>query len=83
MEGYDIYYKAMTGDQWKGWWVTWPPSYRVRLGDVLDRKDAIRSAGSLADRGISFKSKPGVAPGLFVYDSNKSVDVRFKASGAA
>ncbi|GHF57107.1 hypothetical protein GCM10018790_38910 [Kitasatospora xanthocidica] len=83
MNGYDVYCKAMTGDQWRGWWVTWPPSSRVRLGDVLDRQDSVRRAGSLADRGVSFISEDGTPPGLFVYDSNKSVSVRFKAAGAA
>ncbi|MGY1582022.1 hypothetical protein [Streptomyces sp. MN13] len=84
MEGYDIYRKAMTGDQWQGWWVNWPLSNRVRLGHVYDRKsDGIRRAGDLAARGITFKREHGSPGGTFTYDSNQSVDVRFKASGSA
>ncbi|MER6132157.1 hypothetical protein [Streptomyces sp. NPDC001815] len=84
MQGYDVYRKAMTEDQWRGWWVTWPLSNRVRLGDVYDRQgDAIRRAGDLNGRGISFIPERGTSPGTFVYDSNQSVDVRLKASGSA
>ncbi|MET9735105.1 hypothetical protein ABZZ79_32030 [Streptomyces sp. NPDC006458] len=82
MDGYQVYRDAMTKDQWQGWWVTWPLSTRVRLGHVYDRKsDGVRRAGDLAARGIPFQREHGTPDGTFIYDSNESVDVAFKASG--
>ncbi|MFJ5776073.1 hypothetical protein [Streptomyces sp. NPDC093094] len=82
MDGYEVYRDAMAGDQWKGWWVTWPLSTRVRLGHVYDRQsDSIRRAGNLTARGIPFQREHGTPDGTFIYDSNQSVDVTFKAAG--
>lgn len=29
-------YEAAVRDAWQGWWVTWPLSRRVRVGDAFD-----------------------------------------------
>ncbi|MDT0479743.1 hypothetical protein [Streptomyces doebereineriae] len=82
MQAYEVYRKAMTKDHWKGWWVNWPLSQLVRVGDVYDRQgDDIRRAGKLADHGVTFHAERGTSPGNFTYDSNHSVEVRYKASG--
>jgi hypothetical protein len=80
-ETYELYRDAM-GDTWKGWWVTWPLSHQVLLGGVYDVQDgAMRTAGSMAKRGITFEPIPGTRPGAFTYDSHGAVTVRFKAAG--
>ncbi|MFB7372004.1 hypothetical protein ACFC0D_19415 [Streptomyces sp. NPDC056222] len=82
-ETYDLYRDAMS-DPWRGWWVTWPLSRQVRLGSVYDVQDgAVRTAGSLAKRGISLARERGAPPAAFTYDSNGAVTVRFKAAGSS
>jgi hypothetical protein len=75
-------YKAAMEDPWKGWWVAWPPTERISLGDVFDTADGKqRRAGDLTSRGIGFDSAPGTPAASFTYDSNSSVSVKFKLSG--
>ena len=76
-------YKAAMKDPWKGWWIAWPLSQLVCVGDVFDiRSGKQRAAGNLASRGIRFEAGPGAAPGSFTYDSNGSVSIRFKSAGS-
>lgn len=76
-------YKAAMLDPWKGWWIAWPLSQHIEVGDVLDTSGgALRGAGNLAGRTISFKSSPGAPPGSFTYDAKGSVSIHFKAAGS-
>ncbi|AUY52680.1 hypothetical protein [Streptomyces sp. CB01881] len=82
MDGYDVYRAAMSGDHWWDWWVNWPLSNRIRLGDVYEvQGNALRRAGDLAGRGITFTTEDGTPPATYAYDSQGSVAVTFKASG--
>ncbi|MFB7615913.1 hypothetical protein [Kitasatospora sp. NPDC056181] len=84
MDGYDVYRTAMSGDHWRGWWVNWPLSNRIRLGDVYEvQRNALHRAGDLAGRGITFTTENGAPPATYVYDSQGSVAVTFKASGTS
>ena len=79
---YDTY-KAAMQDPWKGWWIAWPLTQRVRVGDVFDTAGGtLRTAGDLTERKVGFASSPGSPPGNFVYDSNGAVSVRFKSAGS-
>lgn len=76
-------YKAAMKDPWKGWWVAWPPTQRVRLGDVFDTSGGIlRTAGDLTGRGIGFGSAPGTPAASFTYDAKGSVSTKFKLAGS-
>lgn len=76
-------YKAAMKDPWKGWWIAWPPTERVGLGDVFDTCGGkLRRAGDLAARKVRFDRIPGAPPASFAYDSNGSVSVRFKLAGS-
>jgi len=81
-DSYDRYKAAML-DPWKGWWIAWPLSQHIDVGDVFDMSGgALREAGDLAGRAIGFTSRPGAPPGSFSYDSKGSVSVHFKSSGS-
>jgi hypothetical protein len=79
---YDSYEAAMR-DAWQGWWLTWPLSRRVRVGDAFDTSGGtLRTAGDLAGHGVTFELSPGTPAATFTYDSNGSAAVRFKLAGA-
>src|SRR5262249_15401731 len=44
---------------------------------------ALRSAGTLAERGILAETEPGTPPSEFTYDADGSASVRFKVAGAS
>jgi hypothetical protein len=76
-------YKAAMRSLWKGWWIAWPPSQLVRVGDVFDISGGTqRRAGDLADKAVGFDSVPSARPSSFTYDSNGSVKIRFKEAGS-
>jgi hypothetical protein len=76
-------YKAAMKDPWKGWWVAWPPTQRVCLGDVFDTSDGnLRRAGDLVGRAIGFDSVAGTPAASFTYDSEGSVSTKFKLAGS-
>jgi hypothetical protein len=76
-------YRDVMQSEWPGWWITWPLSKSIHLGDVFDTADdVLRSAGTLHDRGIPFSASRGAPPGFFKYDSKGSAQVRFKAAGS-
>ncbi|MFD9461586.1 hypothetical protein [Streptomyces sp. NPDC060027] len=80
---YELYRHAVD-DVWKGWWVSWPLSRRVALGDVLENADGrVRTAGTLADRGIGFDPRPGTPRNAYRHDAQGSVSVALKAAGSA
>ncbi|MZF83883.1 hypothetical protein [Streptomyces sp. SID5643] len=82
-DSYRLYRRAVD-DVWKGWWVSWPLSARVELGQVLENADGrVRPAGVLSDRGIAFTSRPGTPHNDYTYDTQGSASVRFKAAGVA
>jgi hypothetical protein len=82
-DSYDSYRAAMR-DPWHGWWIAWPPTQRVSLGDMFDTSGGIqRTAGNLAQQQITFGTSPGTPPASFAYDSQGSVTVRFKAAGSS
>ncbi|MFD0272330.1 hypothetical protein ACFVHB_00280 [Kitasatospora sp. NPDC127111] len=76
-------YRAAVADVWRDWWATWPLTEPVGLGDVLlAQGDAVRSAGTLADRGVAVEpGRPG-RRGDYTYDAAGGVELRFKAAGA-
>ncbi|MGD6747744.1 hypothetical protein ACOKM3_38580 [Streptomyces sp. BH106] len=80
---YEAYRKALN-DVYRGWWLTWPLTERVKVGEVrkLHRTGSV-AAGSLADRGIEVKPGPAGAPGDITYDAGGTVAVIFKAAGVA
>ncbi|GIE85181.1 hypothetical protein SAMN06264365_102246 [Actinoplanes regularis] len=76
-------YRSAMRDAWRGWWINWPLSQRIRVGDVLDTTgDTIRPAGDLAKYGITFETGAAAPPADFLYDANGSVKVTFKLAGA-
>src|SRR5262245_20462050 len=80
---YALYKEAME-KEWPKWWITWPLSKTIRIGDVLDTTgDVLRSAGTLRDRGIGFQTSPGAPPSFWKFDSNGSAVVRFKTAGSS
>ncbi|MEU7577926.1 hypothetical protein AB0B50_10025 [Streptomyces sp. NPDC041068] len=80
---YKAYRKALA-DVYGGWWCAWPLTQKVHVGDVRALHDGGSvPAGTLAGRGIEAKSGPTGAPGDIAYDAEGTVDVRFKAAGAA
>ncbi|MGW1963474.1 hypothetical protein ACWCPD_24850 [Streptomyces sp. NPDC001935] len=82
-DNYTLYRDAVD-DVWKGWWVAWPLSQRVALGDVLhNADDRVRTAGTLADRGVAFDPRPGTPENIYKHDAHGSVSVALKASGSA
>ncbi|MCF3134916.1 hypothetical protein [Streptomyces olivochromogenes] len=82
-DSYQLYRHAVD-DVWKKWWVSWPLSRRVELGQVLENADGdIRSAGSLTDHGVPFTARPGTPHNDYTYDARGSASVTFKAAGAA
>lgn len=80
---YEAYRKALS-DVYRGWWLAWPLTERVEVGEVrkLHRTGSV-AAGGLADRGIEAKPGPAGAPGDITYDAGGTVAVRFKAAGVA
>jgi hypothetical protein len=84
-------YRTAMNRAWPGWWVNWPLSRHVRVGDVLDTTGGtIRTAGDLAGRGITATAAPVASPADFLYDSEGAAhdsegaaQVDFKLSGAA
>jgi hypothetical protein len=82
-DSYEAYRKALS-DVYRGWWIAWPLTEKVRVGDVRSlHSSGSVTAGSLADRGIEAKPSPAGAPGDIAYDAGGTVSVRFKAAGAA
>jgi hypothetical protein len=78
---FDSYAAAMR-DAWEGWWLTWPLSMRVQVGDVFDTSGGtLRTAGDLATRQVSFQTSAPAPAAAFTYDSNGSAVVRFKLAG--
>ncbi|WP_419997986.1 hypothetical protein [Streptomyces boninensis] len=77
-------YRAALRDVFAGWWLAWPPSQTVSVGEVrkLHSKGAA-TAGDLGKWGIAVAAATGGAPGDVTYDAGGSVSVRFKAAGSA
>jgi hypothetical protein len=83
VEPYEQYRAAMEGP-WPGWWIAWPPTQRMSLGDVFERSGGVlRRAGSLAGRNVTFATAPGGPPASFLYDAQGSITAHFKLSGAS
>ncbi|MHC3471423.1 hypothetical protein ACYF6T_22400 [Streptomyces sp. 7R007] len=81
--GFEAYRRALH-DAYRGWWVTWPLTQKVRVGDVRALyDDGSVAAGTLADQGIDAPQGPPGAHGDLVYDAGGTASVRFKAAGAA
>ncbi|WP_425825662.1 hypothetical protein [Streptomyces fractus] len=80
---FEAYRKALS-DVYRGWWLAWPLTERVEVGEVrkVHRGGSI-TAGSLTDRDIEAKPAPAGAPGDITYDAGGTVAVRFKAAGVA
>ncbi|AWL89742.1 MULTISPECIES: hypothetical protein [Streptomyces albovinaceus subgroup] len=75
-------YRTAVGDTWKGWWLAWPPSERVQLGQVFhDVGGHVRPAGTLTHLGVPFTERPGTPRNDFLHDSHGSASVRFKTAG--
>ncbi|GGV60638.1 hypothetical protein [Streptomyces massasporeus] len=82
-DSYELYRHAVD-DVWKGWWVCWPLSGRVEVGQVLENVDGkVRTAGTLGERGIPFVPRPGTPHNDYTYDTQGSVSLQFKAAGVA
>src|SRR5687767_6996815 len=81
-DSYETYQTTMR-DAWEGWWVTWPLSRQVRVGDALDTSGGtVRTAGDVTGRGVAFAVSATAPAATFTYDSNGSAAVRFKLAGA-
>jgi IS605 OrfB family transposase len=64
--GFEAYRRALH-DAYRGWWLTWPLTQRVRVGDVREVYDrGSVAAGTLADRGIDAPAGPPGARGDLV-----------------
>ncbi|AEV82925.1 hypothetical protein ACWT_1906 [Actinoplanes sp. SE50] len=75
-------YRSAMRDAWHGWWINWPLSQRVRVGDVLDTSGGtIRPAGDLTKYGVAGAAAAAAPPADFLYDANGSAQVTFKLSG--
>ncbi|QKZ17631.1 hypothetical protein [Streptomyces chartreusis] len=82
-DAYELYRRAVD-DVWKGWWVCWPLSRRVEVGQVLENVDGmVRTAGTLTERGIPFAPHPGTPHNNYTYDTQGSASLQFKAAGVA
>ena len=82
VQPFTVYRDAMR-EAWGDWWLAWPLLRRVAVGDVLHLADgSVRTAGTLADRRVPYRTSPPEARGSFVYDAGGALDIRFKASGA-
>jgi hypothetical protein len=82
----DLYatYRDAVNDVWRGWWIAWPLSKRVALGDVLHKANGqVRPAGTLTDQGIPFAACSGTPHNDYMYDTQGSASVQFKTAGAA
>lgn len=78
---YDAY-KAAMADPWKRWWVTWPLTARIRVGDVFSTSGGtLSTGGDLRGRGVDFARQRGTAPADFTYDSGGTITITFKAAG--
>src|SRR5205823_1086740 len=68
---------------WPGWWVTWPLSMSLRVGNVIGTEgNVLRLGGSAEDKGLTFTASKTGSSEFFKYDSNGTVSVRFKAAGS-
>lgn len=77
-------YRDAVNDVWRGWWITWPLSERVTLGDVFHNADGrIRPAGTLTDAGVAFDTRAGTPRNDYLYDTQGSASVQFKTAGTA
>ncbi|MEU1626693.1 hypothetical protein ABZ746_15470 [Streptomyces sp. NPDC020096] len=77
-------YRDAVRDVWGGWWLAWPLSQRVAVGDVLRSLDgSVRSAGTLQERRVEVRLTAPGAPGEFTYDAGGAAELRFKAAGSA
>ncbi|MGA5454427.1 hypothetical protein ACPCVO_48470 [Streptomyces umbrinus] len=77
-------YRGAVDDVWKGWWVSWPLSGRIEVGQVLQNVDgSVRTAGSLSERGVPFAPRPGTPHNDYTYDTQGSASLQFKAAGVA
>ncbi|MFF7309172.1 hypothetical protein [Streptomyces sp. NPDC008137] len=82
-DSYQLYRRAVD-DVWKGWWVAWPLSRRVEVGDVLENADgSVRAAGTLENRGIPVTMRHGTPHNDYAYDTQGSASVVFKTAGVA
>jgi hypothetical protein len=71
-------------DPWKRWWVTWPLTEQVKVGDVFSTSGGTQStAGDLGGRQVDFDVRHGAPPADFTYDSGGSVSVEFKTAAHA
>ncbi|WP_250036291.1 hypothetical protein [Paractinoplanes maris] len=77
-------YRTAMNDAWRGWWVNWPLSRHIRVGDVFGTSDdTLSTAGDLADRGVTFELATAVPQADFTYDAQGTAKVEFKLAGAA
>jgi hypothetical protein len=77
-------YRSAMKDAWRGWWINWPLSQLVRVGDVLDTSGGtIRPAGDLSKYGVTGATAAAAPPADFLYDANGSARVTFKLAGAS
>jgi hypothetical protein len=83
VSSFSVYQDAMKSE-WPGWWVTWPLSISLSVGNVIGTEGhVLRLAGSAEDKGLTCDISEVGSSDLFKYDSNGTVSVRFKAAGTA
>ncbi|NGN65803.1 hypothetical protein G5C51_18120 [Streptomyces sp. A7024] len=75
-------YRGALRDVFAGWWVAWPLSQTVRVGEVrrLHGGGSV-TAGELGKWGVEVAERTTGAPGDVTYDAGGSVSVQFKAVG--
>ncbi|MEU2110281.1 hypothetical protein [Streptomyces sp. NPDC019507] len=81
---FTVYRKAVRGSWGKSWWLAWPITERISVGDVLHNVDGhVRRAGTLEDRGVTYVDRPGNPHADVLHDAGGSASVRFKPAGVA
>ena len=79
---YRVFVRALQNLWGPGYWVAWPPSQRLSLGDVgvIEKGLFVRTEG-LAELGVDVSAEAGSARASLTYDSGGTASVTFKASG--
>ena len=82
-DAFGVYSVAMKGVLGPGWWSSWPLSTRHSVGDICSVTGGqLLRAGSLSALGVNGSTRVSSFSDHLSYDSNGSVEVTFKASGA-
>lgn len=76
------YRKAVRGSWGKSWWLAWPITERISVGDVLHNVGGhVRRAGTLQDRGVTYTERLGNPHADVLHDASGAASVRFKPAG--